>query len=250
MKRIAVISMGEGWPSAGLEAVKTLAQAYGEMVCMQDIRIGEAVPALDDFDILLSTGGPGDPTDLGQWGESYTTLINHILKHNRQNPLHPKKAFLICHSFQVMSYYWGLGEISKRDAALWGAMPQKAQKTADDVVRVFPVGDFHALESRFYQVMPTLMCEQVCRDKDLVIAAKDERGAITAWQTRDGHVAATQFHPEGTPQDVINLMDNRPESENYTINCCSPEMITYTRDHVQSLTIVNDMLADFVKGAV
>jgi homoserine O-succinyltransferase len=250
MKRIAVISMGEGWPSAGLEAVKALAQTHGEMVCMQDIRIGDPVPALDSFDILLSTGGPGDPTDLGQWGEAYAALINGILEHNRQNQASPKKAFLICHSFQVMSYYWGLGEISKRDGALWGAVPQKPQKTTDDVMRVFPAGDFHALESRFYQVMPTLMCEQICRDKDLVIVAKDDRGAITAWQTRDGHMAATQFHPEGTPKDVINLIDNRPESEIYTINHCAPEMIDYTRQHVNDLTGMNVMLADFVKDAV
>lgn len=249
-KKITLISMYDGTPTLGLFALKDLIEKSGHLVSVVDVRQGEALPFLDSFDVLLSSGGPGDPTELGMWGQAYADLIDSIRVHNQTHPDQPKRAFLICHSFQVMSHYWGLGQLVKRDVTLWGIQPQRAGKLPDDVVPVFATDDFYALESRFYQVQPTHDMQQKCDELGVVIAARDDAGALTAWQTRDGHIAATQFHPEGREADVIDLMDNRPDSPVFPINHCPPAMIDDTRQRLHLLPVMEQVLISFMTKSI
>lgn len=249
MKRIALISMYEGDPAPGFFALEAMAKEHGKLVTTVDVRLGEALPALDDFDVLLSSGGPGDPTELGTWGKAYIDLIEAIRVYNIAHPETPKRAFLVCHSFQILSYAWGIGTVSKRSAALWGIHPQHVQAVYEPVLQnVFPLTDFYALESRFYQVMPTQDYDMKCHDKGIVISACDDNGAMTAWQTRDGHIAATQFHPEGEKEMVQKLLDHPPVGPGYTINAAEPAMKDITRLRLNELPRMNKMLTDFITG--
>lgn len=250
-KRIALISMYAGDPAPGYFALEAMAKAHGDLVSICDVRLGETLPALDSFDVLLSSGGPGDPTELESWGKPYIDLIETIRVHNAAHPENPKRVFLVCHSFQIMSYAWGIGTISKRQTALWGVHPQHVQAIHTPVDRhVFPQQDFYALESRFYQVMPTQDYDVKCDDKGIVITACDDNGALTAWQTTDGHIAATQFHPEGEKAMVQKLLDHPPVGPNYTINAAEPAMREVTRTRLDELAVMNKMLSDFITGTV
>ena len=239
--------MCEGMGSSGLRALEALAKRYGEMVCLSDVRIGQPLPKLEDFDILLSSGGPGDPTELGSWGQAYADLITAIRDHNKAHPLTPKRAFLVCHSFQVMSHYWGLGQLSRRDAPLWGVAPQYPAALPDGAVAVFPQDTFYTLESRFYQVMPTHDIEAACAASGIVIAARDEKGALTAWQTADGHIAATQFHPEALAPDIEYLLDHPLVGEIYPMHMCDPAMLDFTRANLERIAESNTILTRFLE---
>ncbi|HEY1097065.1 MAG TPA: hypothetical protein VGF14_07475 [Alphaproteobacteria bacterium] len=247
MKRIALISMCDGIPTPGLRALEELAGAHGRLVGTYDIRIGEPLPDLDDFDLLLSSGGPGDPRELGNWGQAYIDLIERIRLHNENNSASPKHVFLVCHSFQMISQAWGLGALSRRDEALWGIHPQKAETLPGDAYPVFPTTDFYTLESRFYQVMPVHDLNKACEFRDIVIAAHDEKGALTAWQTRDGHIAATQFHPEALAETIAGILDNPPSDPKETINAADRKIRDLTRERLPLIAPAYQALVNFLQ---
>ena len=251
LRKIIVISMYKAGPVyPGLRALEAIARTYGDYVGTIAVRQGEILPDLADFDVLLSSGGPGDPTELGDWGQAYADLIGQIRLHNRNHPTQPKRAFLICHSFQVMSHVWDLGRVSRRSVALWGVQPQIPDELPASVTPVFPTDTFYALESRFYQVLPTDDVTDKCTELGLVIAARDEAGAMTAWQSVDGHLAAVQFHPEAKASDVQNLMANPPVGDNEPIHMCPPQMRDDTRERLNLLPMMEQILIDFITKEV
>lgn len=251
-QKIAVISMSaDGLGLQGQRALEALAHKCGDyngLACM--VREGGVLPDLNDFDVLLSSGGPGDPTELGDWGQAYAELIEAIRVHNQNHPDRPKRVFLVCHSFQVMSHYWGLGQLSERPFAMWGIQRQISEALPADAAQVFPTDDFYAFESRFYQVQPTYDLKQKCAELDIVVTSRDEQGALTTWQTRDGHIVATQFHPEALAVDLVKLMDNRPVGDIYCINMCPPHMIDETRERLHLLPVMEQVLTDFITKTV
>ncbi len=248
--KIAIISMYKAEKGLGLGNLIALAQAQSASVQLYEPRLGGGLPALADFDVLLSSGGPGDPTDLGDWGLAYSALIEAIRLHNQQYPQSPKRAFLICHSFQVMAHLWGFGQISRRPQALWGIQLQIPDTLSDDIKRVFPTTDFYALDSRFYQVMPTADVAAKCAAKDVVITARDNAGALTAWQTRDGHMAAVQFHPEARADQLQKMLNNPPVDENEPIHMCPPHMVIDTQDRLHVLPQMEHILINFMAQTV
>jgi hypothetical protein len=145
-----------------------------------------------------------------------------------------------------MSHYWGLGEITRRPQALWGIHSQTPDHLPDNVSPVFPHDTFYTLESRFYQIMPTYDMAEKCAELDIVIAARDTEGALTAWQTHDGHIAAVQFHPEAQVMPVTGLLNNPPVGDNEPISMCPPDMLDVTRERLYLLPQMEQMLINFI----
>src|SRR5688500_1755576 len=87
-----------------------------------DLRCKYELPG-SDYDIYISTGGPGDPLDGdGKWDVLWYRLMDELYEMNK-NAEKKKFVFLICHSFQMISHHWKLAEITKRKSTAFGIFP-------------------------------------------------------------------------------------------------------------------------------
>ena len=84
-----------------------------------DVRYKREIPGLD-FDIYISSGGPGDPLDGdGVWDKEYFDLMDQLWEHNK-NHAEKKFVFFVCHSFQMICHHMGIGTISLRRKESFG----------------------------------------------------------------------------------------------------------------------------------
>lgn len=198
---LAIIDFNAGAENQGISNITRHATEAGYTPVLFDLRQKNELPLLKDFDIFVSSGGPGDPNEYGAWGHAYFKFLHALLAHNTHNPASPKRYFAICHSFQMLCAELGIGKASLRpDGRLFGIHPQ--QKIHGDLpASLHDLPDtFETLESRFYEVLLT------GGHPDFVPFCKSEH-ALTGVISRDGHIIATQFHPEADPQNVQTLLN-------------------------------------------
>jgi hypothetical protein len=88
--KIAVIDLNNGVPNQGLRCLRDLLNKAGEqrsdvgvVFKFFDTRHGGELPDID-YDIFISSGGPGSPYDgKGQiWEKNYFNLVDRIYTHN------------------------------------------------------------------------------------------------------------------------------------------------------------------------
>jgi GMP synthase-like glutamine amidotransferase len=79
------------------------------------VRSNGEMPGMD-FDLYISTGGPGSPMESTEsWEIEYKQWLNALLKHNQlAEPSEKKFGFFICHSFQLVCRMLQVGELSHR----------------------------------------------------------------------------------------------------------------------------------------
>ena len=87
--KIAIFDMNAGHPNEGMRCIKMLAGyflAKSEIEGNYDIfevRVKGELPALQDYDIYISSGGPGSPLISGEaWETDYFDLLDEMLNHN------------------------------------------------------------------------------------------------------------------------------------------------------------------------
>jgi GMP synthase-like glutamine amidotransferase len=120
-----------------------------------DVRGKAEVPGTD-FDLYISSGGPGSPIDSvgSEWEKKYFSLMDELLDHNKSNPKRAKHVMLICHSFQVFCRYYGYAKVSERRTMSFGVMPvhKTTEGHHDQLLR--SLGDpFWGVDSREYQII-------------------------------------------------------------------------------------------------
>lgn len=211
--KIAILDMYIGVPNEGMRCIKML---LGEFLAKEnrkgsfdvfDIRGKNEVPNMDEYDIFISSGGPGSPLLEGtDWEELYFQLVNRIFRHNQQNE-QKKYLFLICHSFQLVVQHFDLAVACKRRSTSFGVMP--IHKTEDGESEIlFETLDepFWAVDSRDYQVIQPKIenCEKIGAK---ILAIEKERPsvplerAIMAIRFSD-EIFGTQFHPEADAEGM------------------------------------------------
>ncbi len=115
--KIAVLDMNDNRPNEGMRCIlHAIRNVQGDPLELSfdvfNVRGNNEVPGLD-YDLYISSGGPGSPmaTD-DEWEKKYFVLIDKLFAWNRQNK-RKKYVFLICHSFQLVTRHLKLGELSK-----------------------------------------------------------------------------------------------------------------------------------------
>lgn len=200
--------MYDGAPNEGMRGIRQLIESFEVDFHMPlkyeifDVRGKSEVPGLE-FDLYISTGGPGSPLDSegSLWERKYFTLTEKILDHNKNNPQQKKHMLLICHSFQLFCRYYKYAKVSKRKGTSFGVMP--VHKTIDGhhdpLLR--SLGDpFWAVDSRDYQItQPDL--KKLKKEGGQVLAIEKIRPhvllerAVMAIRFDEAFVGM-QFHPE------------------------------------------------------
>jgi homoserine O-succinyltransferase len=214
--RIAILDMYNNSPNEGMRCIRQLVQRAEVahqikfVVDTFNVRAKNEVPGLD-YDIYLSSGGPGSPLASDEpWEPLYFGFIDALFAFNKRNE-RKKHLLLICHSFQLVGRHFGLGEVSKRKSTSFGVLPVHLTDTGqqDPVFAALPE-PFFAVDSRDYQLtdllperLTALGIEVLCLEKERphVPLAR----AIMALRFSP-EILGTQFHPEADGEGMLRYM--------------------------------------------
>ena len=228
--KVALLDMNNHHVNQGMRNIKEISQAFKEnsdedvSIEMFDVRYQNEIPNIADFDIFISSGGPGNPHKEGyEWEEKYADFLNGIWNHNKNND-HKKFLFLVCHSFQVASIHWNIGNICERKSYSFGVMPiHKTEEGANDFLLKNLPNPFYGVDSRGYQFIEA--DEEKMAELGMEIMALEkvrphihlERAVMAVRFSKE--IFGTQFHPEADPKGMLeNLKDDKNREamiENY-----------------------------------
>jgi len=212
--RLAILDLYNGHPNEGMRCIRQLVQEFREadapglVVEEFDVRQRGEVPVATDFDLFISSGGPGDPLDTGTWGEAYFELIDEIFANNHRRKTRKKFLFLICHSFQMVSHHLTIGQLTKRRSTSFGTFPiHKTEAGLDEPLFDLLPEPFFAVDSRDYQLvqpdpsrLDDLGAEVVCIEKDRPHVPL-ERAVMGIRFSPE--IFGTQFHPEADAEGML-----------------------------------------------
>lgn len=222
--KLALLDMNNNHINQGMRNINEISQIFknncDEKVEIEifDVRYKNEMPNVEDYDIFISSGGPGNPHKEGYpWEQKYADFLDAIWKHNK-NSEDKKFLFLICHSFQLASIHWKLGNICKRKSYSFGVMPihKTFQGEEDFLFKNLPE-PFYAVDSRAYQFIEPN--NKTIQELGMKIVALEKvrphihlERAIMAIRFSD-EIFGTQFHPEADPEGMMKNLEDEKNRE-------------------------------------
>ncbi|MBC7643430.1 MAG: homoserine O-succinyltransferase [Flavobacterium sp.] len=213
--KIAILDMYDGEPNQGMRCIIDIINRFNQIVTFKifDIRGKSEFPDIKNFDIYISTGGPGNPEiGDGNWDLKYYDFIDQLTIWNREQKV-KKHVLFICHSFQMACKHFGLAEITKRKDTSFGVM--KIHKTIESINDPLYEGlsdPFYAVDSRDYQVVQPKLSMFKKKGAKIISLEKirdhvQYERAIMAVRFSD-YFVGTQFHPEADPISFVANLKN------------------------------------------
>ncbi len=258
--KIAILDMYNGEPNQGMRCIIDILNRFNQIVSFKifDVRGKSEFPDLKNFDIYISTGGPGNPLiGDGNWDLKYYAFIEELTKWNQENTI-KKHVFFICHSFQMACKHFGLAEITKRNDTSFGVMTvHKTKEGLQDPLFEGLQDPFYAVDSRDYQVVQPKLSMFTKKGATILSLEKirdyvQYERAIMAVRFSD-YMVGTQFHPEADPisfianlkkaetRDKIKKMKGKHKFRNMLEDLLDEEKIYKTNETI---------LPNFIKIAV
>ena len=224
--RIAILDLYQGAVNQGMRCIQQILQEWSNREQIElsiqifDVRQRTELPGLE-FDVYLSTGGPGDPLSsrYDEWDIQWCRWLDNTLRHNANPNTSDKKfVFFICHSFQLACRHLNLGMVCKRHSTAFGVFPIHRLPGGDLEPILHGLHDpFYAVDSRDYQVihpndhrLEEMGGRTLCLEKErphvpyerALMAAR-----INPW------MIGTQFHPEADAKgmQLYLLQDDRKQ---------------------------------------
>lgn len=214
---LAILDMYDGEPNQGMRCIQEIVGRFQKHISFRvfDVRGKSEVPDVQDFDLFISTGGPGSPLEgNGEWELKYFDFLDQVWIWN-QNHNQKKFLLLICHSFQMACKHFGLGDITKRKSTSFGVMTiHKTEEGLLDPLFYNLDNPFWAVDSRDYQVIRP----EKRKFKQLgakIIALEKIRNHVEYKRALMGirfsdEIVGTQFHPEA---DAISFLEHLKKPE-------------------------------------
>lgn len=213
--KVAILSMYMNQESQGMKYLRLLLE--NEAYSFPDLSISYKVfatresnelPRLSDFDLFISTGGPGDPHDgIGQeWENNYFEFLRNFQAHNASNG-QSKFLFSICHSFQLLCRFFDIAKVVPRPQTCFGIHACRLEKSGKEDALFGKLPDpFLIVENRNWQCvlpdhkkMESLGIQILAKELNPVSAGAEP--ALLALRISPFWVA-TQFHPETNPVEM------------------------------------------------
>lgn len=255
--RIAILDLYEGHVNQGMRCIRELINTWGEMHQCEvhftefDVRQHLETPDLS-YDAYISSGGPGSPleTEGNAWEQAYFSWLRKIEDWNKQPENTIKKHVLfICHSFQLVCRYYGIGLVCKRKSTSFGVFPIHMMPDGKNEELFDGLKDpFYAVDSRDFQVIqPNYNRLQEMGGKILAIEKMRphvpyER-AIMSVRFND-YFIGTQFHPEADAAGMSMYLQREDKKQSVIENhgeakwqsmveqLQDPEKIMWTNTHI------------------
>lgn len=219
--RIALLDMNNNQTNQGFKNIREISEAFQKQseenisIEIFDVRYKNEFPDVEKFDIFISSGGPGNPHREGfEWEDKFAGFLDTVYEYNQQNEI-KKFLFLVCHSFQLASIHWDLGNICKRKSYSFGVMPvHKTEEGEQEFLFKNLPEPFYAVDSRAYQFIEPN--HERFEELGMKIVAIEKfrphvnlERAVMAIRFSD-EIFGTQFHPEANPEGMIeNLKDEK-----------------------------------------
>jgi len=208
--KLAILDMYDGEPNQGMRCIIEIVNRFESDLEFKifDVRGKAEIPEIREYDLFISTGGPGNPLEGdNHWDLKFFDFLDQIWIWNQNH--HEKKHILfICHSFQMACKHFGLGEISKRKSTSFGVMSvHKTLEGMDDPLLMGLDNPFWAVDSRDFQVLKPnkkkfkLLGAKIISLEKIRDHVQYER-ALMAIRFSD-EMVGTQFHPEADPESFL-----------------------------------------------
>ena len=213
--KIAILDMYDGEPNQGMRCIIDIINRFNQIVTFKifDIRGKSEFPDIKNFDIYISTGGPGNPEiGDGNWDLKYYDFIDQLVNWNKEKVI-KKHVLFICHSFQMACKHFGLAEITKRKDTSFGVMKiHKTTESFNDPLYEGLSDPFYAIDSRDYQVVQPKLSMFKKKGAKIISLEKirdhvQYERAIMAVRFSE-YLVGTQFHPEADPMSFIANLKN------------------------------------------
>lgn len=258
--RLALLDMNNGYPNQGMRCLRKIVSAYSDVLeyVEFDVRQKNKLPDLS-FDIYISSGGPGNPLeDGGLWLDKYKALIDELWQNNLAEGAKKKYAFFICHSFQIVSQHFKLGEITKRKSTSFGVYPiHKAAGAKRDPLLSRLEDRYYAVDSRDYQlVQPRLKTfkehgAKILSLEKLRTHLEYERAIMAVRFSKE--FVGTQFHPEADPEGMKAYFQEEVNRNKVIVNFGIEkyeEMMQQLDDPDKIHLTYNSILPGFIEMAI
>lgn len=222
--KIALLDMNAGHPNEGMRCLKMVAGAFLAQdnilgnYDIFDVRAQGEIPNIEDYDMFISSGGPGSPLASGEeWEPRYFDFLDSILQHNMTQEV-KKHLFLICHSFQLAVRHWDLARVTKRRTTSFGVLPIHKTISGQNETLFEGLDDpFYAVDSRDYQVigpkewkLDTLDGKVLCREK-IRPNVPLERAVMAIRFSHE--IFGVQFHPEADAEGTLRYFLKEEKKE-------------------------------------
>lgn len=263
--RIAILDMYDGVANEGMRCIKKIIADFGEIESLTidcqifDVRQRSEVPALD-FDAYISTGGPGNPSPVGEpWERKFFHFLDSLVQFNASRVNRIKKPlFLICHSFQMASIHWQLAGVSKRRKTSFGTFPvHKTSFGRKDPLLALLNDPFWIVDSRDFQVtqpnqsaLDQMGSKILCLEK-IRPHVQLERAVMAIRFTNE--IVGTQFHPEADAEGMLRYFLREDKKTSIIANYGEQkynEMITHLNDPDKILMTESVIIPSFLKAAL
>lgn len=222
-----------------------------------EVRTTLELPDIGDYDIFISSGGPGAPLIAGEkWEQPYFSFLDAVLSHNEEHQ-QKKHLFLICHSFQLACLHWDLAKVTKRKSTSFGVMPiHKTEKGLSEPLFNGLPNPFFAVDSRDYQVVKPnykklekfgakILCKEKIRPHIPL-----ERAVMAIRFTQE--IFGVQFHPEADSEGMLKYF-NREDKRSMVIKLHGKKkhlnMLEHLEDEDKILRTHRTMIPGFLKKA-
>lgn len=204
--KVAVLDMYNGIANQGMRCIHDIVGRFGDDLSIEvfDVRQKNEVPDLEDFNLYISSGGPGNPVEGdGVWDKSYYGVIDGIYNWNKTNE-RKKYILFICHSYQMAVQHFGLAKVTKRKSTSFGVMTiHKTEAGMHEPIFENLANPFWAIDSRDYQVLQPNQKKFKAMGSEIIALEKIrnyveyERAIMGIRFTPE--MVGTQFHPEADP---------------------------------------------------
>jgi len=216
--KVAILDFYNGIANEGMRGFREILERYKAKNNLAlsyevfDVRKKAEVPGTN-FDIYISSGGPGDPLESegSEWEKKYFQLVDKLEDINLSNAEQKKYGFFVCHSFQLMCRKYQLGDINMRRSASFGVLPvNKTSAGVNEPVFKDLADPFYTVDSRLWQVINPNEKRFVDLGMQLLAIEKerpyiDLPRAMMAIRFSD-YFFSTQFHPEADASGVKSLL--------------------------------------------
>ncbi|RKS14122.1 type 1 glutamine amidotransferase [Flavobacterium sp. 120] len=218
--KIALLDMYKGEPNQGMRCIIDVVNRFSPVISFEifDVRVKCELPDIKEFDIYISTGGPGNPLiGDGNWDVKYYAFIDTLNKWNSENAV-KKHVLFICHSFQMACLHFGLATVTRRNDTSFGVMTiHKTKEGVTDPLFEGLADPFYAIDSRDYQVVQPKLSVFAKKGAKIISLEKirdhvQYERAIMAVRFTD-YFVGTQFHPEADPISFVSHLRNKQAKE-------------------------------------
>lgn len=264
--RATILDLYDNEPNEGMRALRELLTAadgsfFGVPLTFDthETRYKAEAPGLD-YDVYLSSGGPGSPFD-GEgkaWEKRYFDWLDSVVAHNERGHGSPKFVLFICHSFQMMARFFGFASVVPRRSPSFGIVPVHPTKAgkADVLLRGLP-DPFYGADFRSWQVVQPRV-DALRSMGASVLAIEKARPHIPLERALmavriSPHLVGTQFHPEADPPGMSRHFrsDQRRDGVIRKVGLAKYEQILERLEDPDYLKVTHDTVVPrFLRQAV